>query len=210
MSSFKLGTQFPTVTKYLLFLHPKLKTMEIKITTKKILQVLHVLSWIVFIGLCVEAGGIIFNTMYTLFFNPIGAQHFWKQIDFSSLYHHDKGFFITAVVLMSIVAVLEALLFYLIVKILGNKNFDLSQPFNIEMKNFIANLSYLAIGIGLFSYWGTSNTKWLQTKGISMPDIQHLGYGGADVWIFMGVTLFVIAQIFKRGVEIQSENDLTI
>jgi hypothetical protein len=43
-----------------------------------------------------------------------------------------------------------------------------------------------------------------------MPDIENMRLGGADVWLFMGVTLFVIAQIFKRGIEIQTENDLTI
>lgn len=43
-----------------------------------------------------------------------------------------------------------------------------------------------------------------------MPDVQYLGLGGADVWLFMGVSLFVIAQIFKRGIEIQSENELTV
>ena len=43
-----------------------------------------------------------------------------------------------------------------------------------------------------------------------MPDIQYLKFGGADVWLFMGIILLVIAQIFKRGVEIQSENELTI
>ena len=43
-----------------------------------------------------------------------------------------------------------------------------------------------------------------------MPDVQSLGLGGGDVWIFMGITLLVIAKVFKRGVEIQSENDLTI
>jgi len=43
-----------------------------------------------------------------------------------------------------------------------------------------------------------------------MPDVQYLRLGGADVWLFMGVTLFVIAQIFKRGIEIQTENELTV
>jgi hypothetical protein len=43
-----------------------------------------------------------------------------------------------------------------------------------------------------------------------MPDIEHLRLGGADVWLFMGVTLFVIGHIFKRGIEIQSENELTV
>lgn len=43
-----------------------------------------------------------------------------------------------------------------------------------------------------------------------MPDVRQLSFGGADVWLFMGVTLLVIAYMFKRGIEIQSENELTI
>ena len=33
---------------------------------------------------------------------------------------------------------------------------------------------------------------------------------GADVWLFMGVILIIFAMIFKKGIEIQSENDLTV
>lgn len=184
--------------------------MEIKITTKQILKLLHVLSWVIFIGLCIEAGGILFNIIYTLFFNPVGAGNLWNKIDFSGLYDFDKGYFITESILMLIVALLQALLFYLIVKILYDKKLNLTQPFNTEMMHFISNASYLAIGISLFSFWGINYTAWLVTKGIKMPDVQRLGFGGADVWLFMGIALLVIAQIFKRGIEIQSENDLTI
>ncbi|MCG7860416.1 DUF2975 domain-containing protein, partial [Flavihumibacter sediminis] len=70
--------------------------------------------------------------------------------------------------------------------------------------------SYVSFGIGLFANWGTRYTDWLEQQGISMPEIQYMGLGGADVWLFMGVVLFVIALIFKRGIEIQTENDLTV
>jgi len=43
-----------------------------------------------------------------------------------------------------------------------------------------------------------------------MPDIHYPRLGRADVWLFMGAALFVIAQIFNRGIEIQRENELTI
>ena len=78
------------------------------------------------------------------------------------------------------------------------------------MRRFILQMSWLAFGIGLFTEWGVKYTEWLVTKGISMPDTQHLHLGGPDVWLFMGVILFVIAQIFKRGIEIQTENELTV
>lgn len=184
--------------------------MEIKITTKQILKVLHVLSWVIFIGLCIDAGGTLFNAFYSLALNPVAAKNFWKEVDLSGIYNLDKGHFFTETLLMSIVAIMKAILFYLIVKVLYNKKLDLAQPFNIEMKRFILNISYLTIGIGFFSNWGVDYTAWLAAKGVIMPDIQRLGFGGADVWLFMGVTLIVIAQVFKRGIEIQSENDLTI
>lgn len=184
--------------------------MEIKITTKQILIFLHLISWIIFIGLCINAGGIIANAIYSVVINPVAAEKFWLEIDLSGLLNFNKSHFITEISLMSIVAVLKSLLFYLIVKILYDKKLNLAQPFNTEIKRFVANMSYLALGIGLFSYWGTQFTKWIVAQGISMPDVQSLLIGGADVWLFMGVILMVIGQIFKRGIEIQTENELTI
>lgn len=43
-----------------------------------------------------------------------------------------------------------------------------------------------------------------------MPAIHSLNLEGADIWLFMGVALLVISQIFKRGVEIQDEHELTV
>lgn len=184
--------------------------MEIKITTTQILKILYILSWIIFIGVCIEAGGYIFNAFYTLMHNPAGASKFWQEIDLSGLYNYDRGYFATVTLYMIIVAVMKALMFYLIVKILHDKKLNLTQPFNREVGRFISHLSYLSFGIGLFSWWGVKQAIWLGKQGVSMPDIQQLHLGGADVWIFMGVILFVISQIFKRGIEIQEENDLTV
>ena len=36
--------------------------MEIKISTKQILKILYVISWIIFVGVCIDAGGFISNT----------------------------------------------------------------------------------------------------------------------------------------------------
>ena len=57
--------------------------MEIKITTQQILKVLQILSWIIFIGLCIEAGGITVNTFITLFINPAGVENFWEGNELS-------------------------------------------------------------------------------------------------------------------------------
>lgn len=181
-----------------------------QITTRQLLIVLHVISWIIFIGLCAEAGGIIFNSFFTLVLNPEGAKNFWMEADLSALYAYDPGHFLVINFFMSIATVLKAIMFYLIVKLLHDKTVTIDGPFNAKVKRFIMLEAFIALGIGLFSAWGANYSEWLMKKGIAMPDTQHLRLDGADVWLFMGVTLLVIAHIFKRGIEIQSENELTI
>jgi len=181
-----------------------------KITTSHILTVLYVISWIIFVGVCIEAGGFISNSLFTLFVNPLHAAHFWGGIDFSSLYAYDHGYFFVVTLVMSIVAVLRAVLFYQIIKILHSKKLDLSHPFNREVGRFISIMSYIALFIGFQSSMGVKYIQHLVMQGVKLPDIQNLRLGGADVWLFMGVTLLVIAQIFKRGIEMQTENELTV
>ena len=112
--------------------------------------------------------------------------------------------------LMIIAAVLKAILFYLIIKLLQEKKLDLSQPFTNSLLKFISTASYLSFGIGIFSHWGKSYASWLENQNISLPNIDSLRLGGADVWIFMGIILIVISFIIKKGIEIQTENELTI
>ncbi len=185
--------------------------MEIKITTNQILKVLQILSWIIFIGLCIEVGGTVVNTFITLFINPLGVENFWEGAGYlSSLYKLDHGHFFVISLTMIIVGVLKAIMFYLIVKLFADNKLNISQPFSMELRRFILNLSYLASGIGLFSHYGYKYSVWLTKQGGQTADLQSLHIAGADVWLFMAVILFVIVHIVKRGIEIQNENDLTI
>lgn len=191
-------------------MHPNLKSMVMEISTKQILKVLYVLAWIIFIGTCIEAGGFIFSAFYTLMINPANAATFWERNDLSALYKYDHGHFLVEALLISIPAVLKACMFYLPIKILQDKKLNIAQPFSREVRRFIIKVCCFAFGIGLFTAWGTNYTGWLVSKGIAMPDTQNLRLGGADVWLLMGVILFIIAQIFKKGIEIQAENELTV
>ncbi|MGW8123212.1 hypothetical protein ACV07N_11185 [Roseivirga echinicomitans] len=185
--------------------------MEIKITTKQILKVLQILSWIIFIGLCIQAGATAVNTIITMFINPLGVENFWTGSNYlSSLYSFDQGHFFVITITMTIVAVLKAIMFYLIIKLFVEKKLTISQPFNLVLRRFITNQAYLALGIGLFSYYGFKYSFWLSEQGLSMANLEELSLGGADVWLFMTVILFVIVQVVKRGIEIQDEHNLTV
>jgi ABC-type antimicrobial peptide transport system permease subunit len=181
-----------------------------KVSTTQVLKILYLLSWIIFVGVCIEAGGFISNAVFMLVLNPVGARHLWQEVDLSALYRYDRGYFLVETGLMSIVAVLRAWIFYLILKILHDKKLDVYRPFNREVTQFISRISYLALLTGIVSCWGVKYAEWFVRQGVKMPDVEYLRLGGADVWLFMGVILFVIAQLFRRGIEIQTENELTV
>lgn len=184
--------------------------MEIKITTSTMLKILYILSWIIFVGLCIEAGGFLTNTIYTLAISPNLASHFWGNLDLSNLYNYDAGQFFVVTTFMNIVAILKAILFYSIIKVLQDRHLNMKQPFNHAIRKFISGMAFNTLFIGLFSMWGKSYVIWLESKNVALPSIDTLKIDGHGIWFFMGVVLLVIAQIFRKGIEIQEENELTV
>ena len=183
--------------------------MELKISTKMMLAILLFVSWAIFVGLCIEASAFLVNAVFALV-KPSVVPFLWQQVDLSDLLAHDKGYFFVVVLLSAIVAAHKAWMFYLIIMALMKKSISWVQPFSVQTKRLVMYLSYLTFATGLFSSMGAKYVKWLSGQGITMPDTQSLHLGSGDVWLFMAVTLLVIGQIFRRGIEIQSENELTI
>ena len=181
-----------------------------KLNTTQILRILHVLSWILFIGLSIQAGGFIFNTFYTLVINPVDAGHFWAGIDFSGLYHYSHWHFLAEASLMCLVTMGKTYLFYLIIRILSNKKWSMSRPFSKELGQFVFKMAKTVLLIGVLSGLGIEYTIRLMEHGVNTPGIDALRFVGAEIWLFMGMALLVIAQIFKRGIELQTENELTV
>ena len=185
--------------------------MEIKIRLNQVLKIiLYILAWIIFVGISIEASAVMVYLIYTLAYGLPAPGKLYLQEDLSALYNFDRGYFVLEVVLMILVAVMKAGMFYLVIHNLHSKKLSMTQPFNKHVRRFILTLSCLTLLIGLFSGWGVKYREFFLAQEVSMPDIEQLGFGGADVWLFMSVVLFVIAYIFKRGIEIQTENDLTI
>ena len=179
------------------------------ISTKHVLKFLYILSWIIFLGLCIEATGFLTNAVFALA-NPDMVARLWHEVDLTNLFNHSSSQYFTLTLVMSIVTAIKAWLFYVIIAMLHNKKLSIAQPFRKEVQRSITYLACLALMIGIFSNSGINYVEWLVGQGVNMPDTHQLRLSGEDVWFFMAVILFVIAQIFKRGIEIQSENDLTV
>tara|TARA_R110002020_G_scaffold261331_1_gene475666 strand:- start:2001 stop:2543 length:543 start_codon:yes stop_codon:yes gene_type:complete len=179
-----------------------------KTKTKQILGVLKVVSWIIFFGLCIQTGAIIFTFIYS-FFNPIVAQNLYLGLDLSNLYNAEIGSYSYIVSSLIILSGLKAYMFFLVVKIFLIINFQ--NPFKIEIASLIARISYIAFAVWILSVVSNFYMGWLIKNGIGISDVGLQKYmGGSSEFFFLGLIVFAISQIFKRGIELQSENELTI
>lgn len=178
-----------------------------KLATKQILRILHILSWIIFLGLCVKTGSILYSFFVSLAINSEGAKNLHLGLDLSDLYRFSTRHYVTIVSYIILLSALKAYIFYLVIKIFLKINFVL--PFSTEVSLLISKISLVALGIGALTVVANGYIAWLTKRGVSFPDLQQY-LGGAGEFLLLGAIIFIIAQVFKKGIEIQSENELTV
>jgi hypothetical protein len=174
--------------------------------SESILVVLNVISWIIFIGLCVEAGALLFNFAFTLF-KPTATNNIYKGLNLSTMFNREYTHYIIVMSFVVAIAILKAYLFYLVVKIF--KKLNLVKPFDIEIAKLIQKLSYEAVSIAIVSLVAHQYTKRLIQSGYEVDKVEEY-WNDTTAFLMMAAILFIISQIFKKGIELQKENDLTV
>ena len=167
---------------------------------------LHIVAWIIFVGLCIEAGGLIVNFIFSIY-KPEFVQNLYQKLDLSEIYNRSQKAFFETYSFILIVALLKSYLFYIVVMLMHK--IDLSKPFNSFVSEQITKISYCTFSIGILSYMGRQTAKNLQHHGYATDNLNQF-WGDSQAFILMAAVIYVIAIIFKKGVEIQNENDLTV
>lgn len=171
-----------------------------------ILTTLHVVSWVIFIGLCIEAGALAFNFVLTLL-KPIASQNIYKGLNLSEMYANHFPNYVGLMSFLIVLAVLKAYLFYFVVKIFLKLN--LVKPFDIEIAKLIEKISYEAFAIGIVSFVAHQYTKRLIQSGYEVSQVEEY-WNDTAAFMMMAAVIFVISQIFNKGIELQNESDLTV
>ena len=86
---------------------------------------------------------------------------------------------------------------------------DLSKPFNTFVAKQILLISYFTLSIGILSHIARQIVKSLMHHGF-VPDNLNQFWADSGAFILMGGVIYTIAIIFKKGIDIQNENDLTV
>lgn len=184
-----------------------LKFIYMKSNTTTILKVMQVITWVVFIGLCIMAGVLIFTVLMSLFFDPQAAHDLHLGLDLSDLLETSRWKYICLTSLIIFLTGLKAWFFYRIIRLL--KVFNMSQPFDDVIIPILTKISRTALEIGILALIAREFVRSLIKQGTELPSM-HDYLGGGIEFLFMAGIIFIIAQVFKRGLEIQTENELTI
>ncbi|TXI64774.1 MAG: DUF2975 domain-containing protein [Flavobacterium sp.] len=167
---------------------------------------LYVIAWLIFVGLSIEAGGLVVNFFFSLY-NPEVLQNLYQKLDLMSIYNESKFAFYGVYSFILIISILKAVLFYAVIHLMHKM--DLSKPFNTFVAKQISLISYFTLSIGFLSYIARQFVKNLMHHGFVLDDLNQF-WVDSEAFILMGGVIYIIAIIFKKGVAIQNENELTV
>lgn len=167
---------------------------------------LYIVAWLIFVGLCVEAGGLIVNFFFSLY-KPEFIQNLYQKLDLTEMYNNSKLVFFGVYGFILTISILKACLFYTVIRLMHTM--DLSRPFSIFVAKQISKISYYTLSIGLLSYIAKELVENLMHYGFVIDHLNEF-WSDSQAFILMGAVIYIIATIFKKGVDIQNENDLTV
>lgn len=162
----------------------------------KILKLLKFLFWIIFIILCLR-------TCFDIYYSFLGS----SQNSSEYFERSNTWYYITSNSLNIIVSIAKTYLAYLVTKIFTKINFN--NPFNITTSKLLIKISYAALSTGVLALITNAYSMWLYKLDL-LNIISDPYQPASGEFLFLGAIIYIISQIFKKGTEIQSENELTV
>lgn len=174
--------------------------------TNFVFIVLIIMAWLIFVGLSIEAGGLIVNFVFSLY-KPEVLPKLYQKLDLTEMYNLSKWAFFSMYSFILVISILKAYLFYIVITLVSK--LDLSNPFNSFVSKQITQISYFTLSIGLLSFIAQQTAKNLLHRGYEI-DILNQFWADSQAFILMAAIIYIIATIIKKGIEIQNEIDLTV
>ena len=175
-------------------------------TNNLVFIVLHIIAWIIFVGLAIEAGGFIVNFFFSLN-KPELVQNLYQKLDLIPILQDNQAIFFLLYAFILSISILKVLLFYILVMLMHKM--DLQKPFSDFVARQFSRISYFTLAIGFLGYAAGKATNHLNHYGYATTHLDKL-WSDSQAFILMGAVVYIIATIFKKGVAIQNENDLTV
>ncbi len=173
--------------------------------TEIVLTVMKILVWFALLFYS------IFCVLYVILyvdslFNDHPFSNIYLGLDLLKLKEYSFLKYSTSLASLIVLAALKANVWYRVTRII--QNIKMENPFTMEVTRHLEKISYILLNIWILGFIGSTFSFWLTNQSEMAKSLQEaLGYKG---FLFMAGLLFIVSQIFRRGVELQSENDLTV
>ena len=92
---------------------------------------LYIVAWLIFVGLSIEAGGLVVNFFFTLY-EPELIQNLYQKLDLTEMYKESSLAFFGIYSFILIISILKAYLFYIVIRLMHKM--DRSKPFSTFVK----------------------------------------------------------------------------
>jgi hypothetical protein len=167
---------------------------------------LYIVAWLIFVGLSIEAGALVVNFFFSLY-KPEFVQNLYQKLDLSEMHKASRSVYFGIYSFILAISILKAWLFYIVINLMHKM--DLTKPFNTFVARQISRISYYTLIIGLLGYIARQFANNLMHHGYVTDSLIQF-WPDSQAFILMGAVIYIIATIFKKGVDIQNENDLTV
>ena len=175
-----------------------------KTRTEIILVVLKYLALLAAIGFSIECGTQIFYLVAS-YLTPDWAKN-GNQMErvWYRIHEYSTWYYLCAMSITISISALKAWIWYLIFDLL--LKLQLKSPFSMVVTKKLEKIAYRLLEVWfLISIVGKYLSQYLmKATGIQLPT------SSGDEYFFIAGIVYIISQIFKRGVEMQEENQLTV
>lgn len=180
------------------------KTDQMKIRTEQILTFLKIVAWLAFVGYSIKAGAQAV-ALVVCFIDPSLAEKLYEVNPlFLKLRQYNIQYFVNTMSLLVFLSATTAHIWYMAIQLLSKLN--LKTPFSREVAKRLEKIAFEILGLWLVNIMAMAYLKRLEkATGEVLGD-----FGIGDEFLLVAAIVYIVSQIFKRGIELKEENELTV
>ena len=174
-----------------------------KTRTERILQILNFIAYLAMIGFSIECGSQL-AAFIVSFKNPELASRFYHASSrLFALRQQDPGAFIFTMVIIILILAVKVNIWIQVIKLLSR--LKIQAPFSRDVARRLEVIAYQLLGVWII---GVGGELYMNSVPNFTPEPNGAVVGGE--FLFIAGIVYIVSQIFKRGIEIQEENQLTV
>jgi hypothetical protein len=173
--------------------------------TNTILTILKFLALLGGIKYSIDCGGQITSFAVSFINTDWVKRTYEADLNIFSIRAHSTWYYGYAMVITIAVSALKAIVWYVVFGLLSK--LKLQTPFSMEVEKKLERIAFLLLAVWIVSsiFWKIYIYYLFKDTGIQLPPANS-----GDEYFFIAGIVYIISQIFKRGIEIEEENQLTV